>query len=100
MKGLRTDEGSRFEAFFRVVQDEAEKHGRVFFLDAGDGNEFSNDEMDGENLMGWLVQKDEAGAFEDAFSRWEEIPSKFADTFCFVMWENAKKPRITFRFNE
>ncbi len=35
MRGLKTQEGSKFEAFFSLVQQEAAKSHSVFFLDCG-----------------------------------------------------------------
>lgn len=73
MRGLRTRESSKFEAFFSVVQDAAGKEGKVFFLDAGDGNGFRKDDMEGEDLLGWLVPEEEADKFEDAFESFSDL---------------------------
>lgn len=73
MRGLRTQESSKFEAFFSIVQDVAGKDGKVFFLDAGDGNEFDNNDMEGENMFGWLVPEDKADKFEEEFQDFADL---------------------------
>lgn len=44
----------------------------MFFLDAGDGNDFSNDEMEGEDLLGWLIPEDQAEEFKAEFEEFRE----------------------------
>ena len=39
MRGLRTQEGSDFENFFKIVQEEAKSLGGVFFSETGEGRE-------------------------------------------------------------
>lgn len=73
MQGLRTQENSKFEIFFSAVQDAAKKDGKIFFLDAGDGNEFINGEMEGEDLLGWLVPEKQVGEFEVAFKEFADL---------------------------
>lgn len=46
MRGLRTHEGDKFEAFFALVQQEATKRHSVFFLDCGEGHEFFREDME------------------------------------------------------
>ena len=36
----RDSDDAAFMRFFEIVQREAEKHGRIFFLDAAEGNDF------------------------------------------------------------
>lgn len=67
MRGLRRQEDSRFERFFKLVQAEAEKQGCVFFLDCGEGRDIETDTLSGEDLSGWLISSTEAGQFEQAF---------------------------------
>ena len=98
MRGLRTQEGSKFERFFALVQAEAEKENGVFFLDSGDGNSFSTETIEGEDLMGWLIPKSEADEFERLFSAWDNIPDKWKDRFCWVLWENKESPRVRFEY--
>ncbi len=46
MKGLRTQEGEKFERFFALVQKRAQQEGKIFFLDSGDGRDIIIDEYD------------------------------------------------------
>ena len=41
MRGLKTQEGKKFERFFNMVQEEAAKQDAVFFLGCGEGRDFS-----------------------------------------------------------
>lgn len=72
MLGLRTQESEKFNTFFSAVQDAAKKEKKIFFLDAGDGNEFSTDEMEGEDLLGWLIPEDQAEDFASEFENFKE----------------------------
>lgn len=88
MRGLKTQEGKRFEAFFALVQKEAAKTHSVFFLDCGEGHEFYKEDMEGEDLRGWLIPEDQADRFEQAWknnlnkSQWDE----WEDFFEWVVW--------------
>lgn len=72
MQGLRTQESSKFIKFFSTVQETAKEQKKVFFLDAGDGNGFSNDEMEGEDMLGWLIPESRAGEFAAEFENFSE----------------------------
>ena len=96
MRGLRTQEESKFKKFYQLVQESAKRKDSVFFLDAGDGNEFSTDEMSGENLLGWLIPEAEAKAFENVYESWGDIPDRWSDNYCAAKWENAESPSIWF----
>jgi len=61
--GLRTSESIRFERYFSIVQASAQKMNCVFFLDAGDGQEFETELLEGEDLMGWLIPMERVSAF-------------------------------------
>lgn len=98
MRGLRTQEGLKFERFFSLIQSAAAGRGCVFFADAGDGNDFSTQEMDGENLMGWLIPQQEADEFEPFFLNNEDIPERWKEAFCWAEWENPSNPKIRFAF--
>jgi hypothetical protein len=67
MKGLRTQENNKFLKFFKLVQEEASKFDSVFFLDCGQGNVFSNNQIECEGLFGWLIPKEKVKEFEPFF---------------------------------
>ena len=86
MKGLKTNEGKRFEKFFSVVQDAAQKRNCVFFLKAGDGRNYYSQDMDGEDLMGWLIPCEKAEEFERGWLN-NNVDEKWDDFFCFAVWK-------------
>lgn len=95
MRRLRTQETSKFDRFFAIVQDAAEKIGCVFFLDAGDGREFETDTLEGEDLMGWLVPKNRLSDFE---KEWDtgDVSDAWSDFYKWAIWANADNPTIKF----
>ena len=97
MQGLRTQEGSKFEKFFELVQNTAKKHGFVFFLDAGDGNDIITDELEGENLQGWIVPQEKVNEFEKEFVAFKNT-EVWDDYFGFAVWYKEKgEIKILFR---
>ena len=87
MRGLRTQESDKFNLFFALIQDEAKKHNAVFFADAGDGNDFENAEMEGENMMGWLVPNDRIEEFEPIWAS-DDVDDDWFDFFTWAIWRN------------
>lgn len=87
MVGLRTQETSKFNSFFKLIQDRANERNCVFFLDSGDGNEFETESMEGENLQGWLVPQSKADEFENIWRNNEE-DDEWVEFFCWVEWQN------------
>ena len=98
MKGLRTQETSKFRKFFKIVQESAKEKGCVFFLEAGDGRDIETSEFEGEDLSGWLVPIDKANEFEPEWLV-DDIDEKWLDYFCFAEWEYQDKVvTIEFKF--
>lgn len=95
MLGLRTQEKSKFEKFFAIVQDAAKKKGCVFFLDAGDGRDFETKELEGEDLMGWLIPKEKVDDFEQEWKA-GDVSDDWSDFFLWAIWNNPKNPTIKF----
>ncbi|MDD6298603.1 hypothetical protein [Hornefia butyriciproducens] len=98
MQGLRTLEGKKFETFFKIVQDEALTGGKIFFLDSGEGQEFETDDMEGENLSGWLVPIEKAYEFEKQFIKRDIDNEKWDDFFSFARWSWSNQ-QITITFS-
>lgn len=97
MRGLRTQEGQKFEKFFALIQNEAMNEKKVFFLDSGEGQEFETDEMEGENLSGWLVPVKEADEFEKQFIKRDIDEEKWDDFYSFARWSwSNRQIKITF----
>lgn len=100
MLGLRTQEGERFERFFKLVQEEAERQGCVFFMDAGDGRDFETATMEGEDLTGFLIPASQADAFHSRFQADSDFPHntpEWADFFRFATWKQDGD-KITIQF--
>lgn len=97
MLGLRTQETKKFINFMELIQKEAEKEDKVFFLEAGDGNEFETEEMEGEELTGWLIPSDKVEEFKSIWEN-EEIDDEWIDFFTFVDWEESNgEIKVSFR---
>ena len=94
MRGLRTQEGEKFERFFALVQKEALKQGSVFFLDSGEGHDFDNGFMEGENLSGWLIPFGLADEFEKEYLKHNDDLEEWEEYFCWIEWENENNPRV------
>lgn len=101
MRGLRTQEDLAFKKFFEIVQKSAEKKDAVFFLHAGDGRNFVMSDMEGEDLMGWLVPGYLADQFEQEWidGHSESALEKWAEFFCWAEWEEAEEG-ITVKFTD
>ena len=93
MRGLRTQEGEKFERFFALVEKKAEKKDAVFFLDSGEGHDFENDNMEGENLSGWLIPNEKVKEFEAAYIDRANL-SEWIDYYAWVSWENKENKII------
>lgn len=86
MVGLRTQEDFRFNAFFELVQKEAEKSGCVFFLDNGEGHsEFASD-MICTDCSGWLVPKERSEEFRKDFEKFND-QDNWDDFSAWVTWD-------------
>ena len=53
MLGLKTQETKKFEKFIELIQNEAAKKEKVFFLDAGDGRDFETNDVEGCEM--WIL---------------------------------------------
>ena len=84
MLGLRTQENAKFIGFFKLVQEEANKQDAVFFLDCGQGKTFENNQMECEDLCGWLIPKEKVKEFEPLFVDNSDEVNKFDDFYTSV----------------
>lgn len=85
MRGLRTQESNEFQNFFSIVQAEALKHGSVFFADAGDGREFFDNGIEGEDLMGWLVPHSRTETFEPMWAA-DNVDDSWSELYVWAVW--------------
>ena len=88
MVGLRKQENSKFLKFWQMVQNLANKADKTFFLDCGEGNEFADDNIECENLSGWLVPNDKVKEFDKLFKS-DKVDEKWENCVSFVRWEFA-----------
>jgi hypothetical protein len=91
VRGLRCErdlQDEKFMRFFDIVQAEARKQNRVFFVDSGEGNEVITDTIDCEDLSGWLLPPEDIAEFEPQWvgGSWVPIDEKFHESFRFARW--------------
>ena len=82
MLGLRTQESEKFNHFFELVQKAAAEEGKVFFCDCGEGREFETQDMEGEDLSGWLIPAEKAEKSRKKF----EAGGKCDEKTVFCIW--------------
>ena len=87
MKGLRTQENDKFIRFFEMVQEQSAKQGCVFFLDCGEGCTFENDQIECENLSGWLIPTDKVDDFSKEFEKIDSDLDEWSEYIAFVKWD-------------
>ena len=84
MRGLRTQESEKFNKFFALIQEEAEKRNSVFFADCGQGDVFEDENFECENLCGWMIPVSEANEFEPLFMKDLNSQHDFDGFYCTV----------------
>ena len=95
MRGLKTQEGKKFERFFSMVQQEAAKKNAVFFLECGEGHDFETDQLEGEDLRGWLIPNNQAGRFEKEWMNGSP-GDEWAGRIAWATWSGSEAaPTIT-----
>lgn len=86
MRELRTQENEKFERFFQIVRNEAQKQNCLFFVDCGEGREFFEADMEGEDLSGWLIPAEDAERFQPEFDS-NEVSEKWDGFMKFLRWK-------------
>ena len=85
MRGLKTQESSKFQNFFALIQAEANKQGAIFFADAGDGHDLVTHDMECEDMMGWLIPFNLAVTFEQ-FWKENKVDDTWSDYYIWAVW--------------
>lgn len=99
MQGLRTHENDSFNRYWGLIQESAAKRGCVFFGFAGEGRDFEQGNMEGEDFSGWLVPNECANDFETAWKG--NLFSMFETDYDFVFAEWEKEgDEIIVSFNK
>lgn len=96
MLGLRTQENNKFIEFFKLVQDEASKVNKVFFLDFGECEDIEFKDMQVDSLFGWLIPKEMVDKFKDEFEK-EKALSKW-DDYCVWVIPEIKENKLNIVF--
>ena len=52
MRGLRTNEGAKFEKYFAIIEEEAKRLGGVFFSETGEGRDLDLEDIEVCDLAG------------------------------------------------
>ena len=64
MRGLRTNEGAKFEKYVAIIEEQAKRLGGVYFSETGEGRDLDLEDIEVCDLAGWLVPFDQADEFE------------------------------------
>ena len=100
MRGLKTQESEKFNRYWALIQEAAQKENCVFFGYAGEGRDFSTESMEGEDFSGWLVPQKAADEFERVWKLGTNnaFHSEIAGvSFVFAIWRKNSN-RITVAF--
>lgn len=78
----------RFEPFFKLVQDTANKQGAQFFMDSGEGRDIVTEEFEGEDISGWLIPMEKADEFEKDWmqKQGKDMDDRWDPYFLFAIW--------------
>jgi len=90
MLGLRTQENENTINFVKLVQKFADKENSIYFIETSEGKEFVNEEMEGEDLSGWLIPKELSEEFNKEYLA-DDISDKWDIYYRFAEW--GKKGR-------
>lgn len=101
--GLRENDPTvdeRFTRFFSIVQGAAKERGAVFFLFCGEGHDLVTDEIDCQDLSGWLVPEGEVADFEPIWrdGNWKAMTSEQAARMVTAVWSGTCADDVTVRF--
>jgi hypothetical protein len=67
------------------VQKRAAELGCVFFSDAGEGRDVTFEDMEGEDISGWLIPSERAKAFQDEWDN-AQPSDQWLSFFRFAIW--------------
>lgn len=88
MRGLKQPDSIKFERFFQLVQNEAKKNNKVFFLQNGEGRELFTEDLEAEDLFGWLIPAEEADQFESVWKSGRADGTR-VDNMAFAVWNQT-----------
>lgn len=73
-------------------------NGENIFLDCREGNCFEDDNIECENLTGWLIDIDKSNEFEVIFKSFSNIDDVWDDYLAFVAWHKNDDNNISVTF--
>lgn len=73
-------------------------NGENIFLDCEEGNCFEDDNIECENLTGWLIDIDKSNEFEVIFKSFSNIDDVWDDYLAFVAWHKNDDNNISVTF--
>lgn len=73
-------------------------NGENIFLDCGEENCFEDDNIECENLTGWLIDIDKSNEFEVIFKSFTNIDDAWDDYLAFVAWHKNDDNNISVTF--
>ena len=88
MPELKSQE-EKFERFWGLIQEQAEKESSKFFMDCGEGREIETDEISGEDISGWLIPMDQVSEFEKEWKKEESKLDAWDECLRIAEWSEA-----------
>lgn len=87
------------DKFLAFVEKEANKIGKTFILDSGEGNDFFDEEnqFEGEDLSGWLIDEEERENFIEVRNKGYEYEI-YDKEYIFAKWNRNSKGILAIEF--
>lgn len=79
----------KFERFWGLIREQAEKENSKFFMDCGEGRDIETDEVSGEDISGWLIPADHVSEFEKEWKKEAPKLDAWDDCICIAEWSNT-----------
>ena len=77
---------NKFDSFMKIVQKEAAKSNKCFFINSGEGHDFETETMEGEDLFGWLIPIARKKEFISVNSSPNFLDEKWESSEIFEIW--------------
>ena len=89
-RGLLSNEdgtirNEKFAMYFSIVDQAAKDRDCIFFISEADGHEFYEEDMEGDDLWGWLIPRESADEFEKLWAEGKEN-DEWDDYFLCAEW--------------
>ena len=84
-----TVKNEKFAKYFAIVDQKARDRNYIFFISEADGREFYGDDIEGDDLWGWLIPNDRADEFEKLWAADKENDD-WIEFFVCAEWRETK----------